>query len=612
MNSHKTKKNKLPEKDIKNFEEESKVKGKEINYKKEDIIIYDIDKIDKIYKDIIEATEKIQVLIRHPSISGSPLEVEKKGMTIYNLKNNMKYNKKKKLLKTNNGETYIGKIVEKIDKIDNIEKVLISLDIGKYTWPTGEIYEGNFNENNNFDGKGNLSKTTKEESYTFESTFSNGYPIKNGKFRLTKKNLYDLYIQSDIIKNETENKLILNGKTNITKTQGGKEVYRFDGDIENGKIVNNAKVKRQYKVLRDVDINLNYTNNKVISYIQDLKMEIKDTKPGKTFQYKADYTGGLKSGTFTLWDKKEKIDVKNKESELRPILIRLRRYLRTRNWKDNFEQLYSYNLSMIKLFNRKFNTKIDNDNQLVHIIGKPLKEEGLIYISGFELNNLKELAINNSGIKNLSPLLKANFPLLETLSLGKNNITSIESINKLPFPNLKYFLLGYNKIEDISPLKEYISKKIIAFTFIDNSISDITPLEKMVAPNLEQISLGSKITDITPLTKCNFPKLKQLGLKGNKIKNISCLTKVNFPNLEVLYLNNNQIIDINPLKNARFPKLFQLGLDNNKIKNIYPLLYLKCEKLISINISHNKFRGTSSEYKDIIEYLKKKVEDIKI
>ena len=603
MYNHKAKENKSQEEDISNdFGEEIKRKKKEPDYKKEDVVIYDINKIDKIYKDIIEATEKIQVLIRHPSISGSPLEVEKKGMTFYNLKNNMKYNKKKKILKINNDETYNGKIIEEIDKKDKIEKVFISLDTGKYTWRSGEVYEGKFNKNNFFDGKGNLSKTTEKESYTFEATFSNGYPLKDGIFKLSKKNLYELYIQSDIIKNGNENKLVLSGKTNITKTKGGKEVYRFDGNIINGKIDKNAKVKREYKVVRDVDINLNYTN---LEKIQKLEMEISDINPGKTFKYKAEYTGGLKSGNFTLCDKKEKINVKNRPSELKNILINLRAYLRTLNWKNNFEHLYRYNMSMIKLFNRKFKTKIDNDNQLVHIIGKPIKEEGLRYISGFELNNLKELALNNSGINNMSPLLKANFPLLESLSLGKNNITSIEPINKLPFPNLKYILLGFNKIEDISPLKEYISKKIIGFTFIDNSISDITPLEKMVAPNLEQLSLGSKITDISPLTKCNFPKLKQLGLKGNKIKNISSLINVHFPQLEVLYLNNNQIIDINPLKNAKFPNLSKLGLDNNKIKNIYPLLNLKSQKLSFINISHNKFRGTSSEYKDTIEYLKK-------
>ena len=612
MNKHKSKQNKLQERDINDFDVEQEEEKKEIDYKKEDIVIYDIDKIDKIYKEIIDATEKIQVLLRHPSISGSPLEVVKKRSTIYELKNNMKYNKKKKCLKINNDIIFNGRIIEEED--EKKTKTFISLDNGIYKWPTGETYEGKFNKNNYFDGIGKLSKNTKQESYTFESVFSNGYPIKDGIFRLSKKNLYDLYIQSNIIKNENENnqfKLILNGKTNITRTQGGKEVYRFDGNIEYGKIIGYAKVQREYKVLRDVVINLNYTNNDRFSYLQNLEMDIKDIKPGKTFKYIARYIGGIKYGKFTLEDKEDKISVINKESELGKILKRLNTFLVRRTGAKCFERLYRYNLSAIKLFNRIYKTKIDDNNQIIHIIGKPIKQEGLIYISEFELTNLKEIALNNSKINDMSPLINAKFPLLESLSLGKNDITSIEPINKFQFPNLKYILLGYNKIEDISPLKEYISKKIIAFTLIDNSISNISPLEKMVAPNLEQISLGTKITDISPLIKCNFPKLKQLGLKGNKIKNISSLKDVNFPKLEVLYLNNNQIIDINPLKNAKFPNLLKLGLDNNKIKNIYPLLYLKSQKLNFINISHNKFRGTSSEYKDTIEYLKKKVDDIK-
>ena len=57
----------------------------EIDYNAEDIVIYDIDKIDKIYKDIIEANEKIQIL-KQTSIGGSPLEVEKKKFFNYEIK----------------------------------------------------------------------------------------------------------------------------------------------------------------------------------------------------------------------------------------------------------------------------------------------------------------------------------------------------------------------------------------------------------------------------------------------------------------------------------------------------------------------------------------------
>ena len=104
MIKHRAKENKSEEKDINEFDLEE-----EPDYKKEKIVIYDIDNIDKIYKEIVEATEKIQVLLKQPSISGNPLEVENKGFTQYTLKNNMKYYKKKKTLKTNNEEKYVGK-----------------------------------------------------------------------------------------------------------------------------------------------------------------------------------------------------------------------------------------------------------------------------------------------------------------------------------------------------------------------------------------------------------------------------------------------------------------------------------------------------------------------
>ena len=42
-------------------------------------------------------------------------------------------------------------------------------------------------------------------------------------------------------KNERKGKvhLILNGRTSITKKENGKEVYRFDGQLEKGKIMKN-------------------------------------------------------------------------------------------------------------------------------------------------------------------------------------------------------------------------------------------------------------------------------------------------------------------------------------------------------------------------------------
>ena len=604
--------NKFPEKEYGYSKKEE-----ELDYNTDNIVIYDIDKIDKVYKEIIEATEKIQKILIKPCISGSPLEIEDKKYTIIKLKNNIKYNTKKKTMDLPNKEIYNGPIVEEKIQEKNgkktIEKSLLNLKTGIYKWPTGEKYNGSFNKNNNFEGKGTLTKADSKESFTFESEFENGYPVKNGIFKYSLKNLYDLLIQSNISANNNPNSrfnLILDGKTTIVKIQKGKEVYRFDGEIKNQKIVGYAFIKRSYKVLRNVNINLNYQPNENYEDVQNLDMEINEEK-NKTFFYKAKYVNGLKVDKYSLIDKKEHIDVKNKESELRKILIKLKKIVFKKFSGNSFEKMYTYELSKIKLFNRNYKTKINEKDQLIHVIDCNIDIRGMIYLCEAQLFNLKELALNNSKITDLSPLERANFPLLESLSLGKNQIESIESINKLPFPKLKLIMLGYNKIKDISPLNQYKSENIKVLGFIGNLIEDISPLEHVKAPNLEQISIGGKIKDISGLTKCHFPKLKQLGLKGNAIKDISPLINVNFPLLELLYLNNNEIVDISPLKNANFPKLLNLGLDNNKIRKIIPLLYLKSSQLHFLNISHNKFRATSSENRDMMEILKKKIKEIK-
>ena len=602
---------------------ENKLKSNEKDesiYNRKDIVIYNIDNVDKIYKEIIEATEKIQMILIKPLISGSPLEIETdKPFSTINLKNNIKYNSKKKTLIMPNKESFKGIFIE--EKVNEkkekkvVEKTFLSLKNGVYKWPSGEKYQGSFNKNNDFEGKGNLERKGNKESFSFESEFKNGYPFKNGIFKLNLKNLYDLYIQSNVIQNSNPNSrfnLILDGKTIIVKTQKGTgtEIYRFDGEIKNQKIVGYATIKRKYKVLRNIEINLNYESNENYENVQNLDMEINEEK-NKGFYYKAKYVNGLKIDKYTLTDKKENIYVRNKESELSKIIIKFKKIMLNKFGGNSFEKMYTYKLSEISKFNRTYKTKINEKDQLVHIINRSIDLKGMIFLCRAELFNLKDLALNDSKITDISPLEKANFPLLESLSLGKNQIESINSINRLPFPKLKLIMLGYNKIKDISPLNQYKSENIRVLAFIGNLIEDISPLEKINAPNLEQINIGGKIKDISSLTKCNFPKLKQLGLKGNAIKDITPLINVKFPLLELLYLNNNSIVDINPLKNANFPNLLNLGLDHNNIRKIIPLIHLKVKSLNFLNISHNKFRPTSSENLEIIDILRKKVRDIK-
>lgn len=593
------KKNPLQQEEI-NFGTES-----DIFSKNSDIVIYDIDKADKIYKDIIEANEKIQQILKKTSISGNPLEVKNHGLTNIFFKNNIKYNRKKNILTINDKESYKGKL-----KDINNDKKYYCLEKGKYKLNENESYEGSFNENNFFEGKGILKKEGVQEKYTFESIFSNGYPIKNGIFKLTSKDC-DLYIQSNIIKNDNQDsrfKLILNGKTTITKTEGKEEIYRFDGEIINGKINGYAIIKKPYKKERKIEINLSFLRNDKFKDVQNLQMEINDKH--KTIDYKAKYANGLKYGKFSLIDKKENINVENKHSELKKVIKKLYKRLLKTYGAEYFEKLYRFNLPHLKLFNRVYKTNIKDSDKLVHLIKKNINLYALTFFCQMHIDDLKELSLNDCKISDLSPLENANFPKLIKLSLGRNNIVSIESINRIHFPLLQNLMLGYNQIKDLSPLNTYKSDNLKVLFLLGNSISDLNSFENISTPNLEELSLGSQIKDISLLAKFNFPKLRQLALTGNKIKNISPLIKFVFPELDVLYLGNNEIANLNPLKNCDFPKLKNLGLDNNKIKDINPLLNLKLPKLNYLNLSHNKFRRNSSEIRETIAFLKKKIDRI--
>ena len=139
----------------------------------------------------------------------------------------------------------------------------LSLKSGVYTWQTGEQYIGSFNQNNQFEGKGTLLKKEETSSFILSSNFKNGYPGEKSIFKIKKDKEYDIYIESDIKKEEKKGEilLILDGRTNITKKENGKEIYRFDGELENGIIKNNASIKRKFKNNRYVDDEKNDEEN---------------------------------------------------------------------------------------------------------------------------------------------------------------------------------------------------------------------------------------------------------------------------------------------------------------------------------------------------------------
>ena len=575
-----------------------------------DIIIYDLDNIDKIYKDIIEINQKIQ-FFKKTSISGSPLEIIKEDKRTYNLKDEMNYNKIKRILNIPNGDTFKGNVEI------NTENKNLSLKNGIYTWTTGETYVGDFNINNQFEGNGVLEKKGKNESYYLFSNFKDGYPGNKSIFKIKENNGIEIYIESDIKKEEKKGQIYLqfNGRTNITKSVYGKEIYRFDGELENGIIKDHASIQRKFKNSRDIDIYIK--SKKEGNDLTYMDIEIITINANKKFYYKGKYLNGLRIDKYTIQDEENSI-YKNeitKKSEIGNIFSDLNTALLTITGKECFEKLYRHGLNSLKLFNRLYNTKIDEKILVCHINQKTINSIGLSSFCSSNFLNLKELALNECGLSDITPLEKANIPKLESLSLGKNKISMISSLNNFPFSKLQIIMLGCNIISDIISLNKFKSTKLKTLTLLDNDISDISPLTKLSTPNLEIISLGNSISNICVLSKCYFPKLKQLGLQNNKIKDISSIKDFYFPRLEVLYLSKNEISDISVFKFCNFPILNVLSLDSNKIKNIKPLLSmpnLKMKTIKKLNISHNKFRPNVGNNRTIIENLQKYIEVVQV
>ena len=579
-------------------------------HEQKDIIIYDLDNIDKIYKDIIEINQKIQ-FFKKTSISGSPLEIIKEDKRSYSLKDEMNYNKIKRILNIPNGDTFKGNVEI------NTEKKNLSLKNGIYTWTKGETYVGEFNINNQFQGNGVLEKKGKNESYYLFSNFKDGYPGNKSIFKIKENNGIEIYIESDIKKEEKKGQIFLqfNGRTNITKSVYGKEIYRFDGELENGIIKDHASIQRKFKNSRDIDIYIK--SKKEGNDLIYMDIEIITINANKKFYYKGKYLNGLRIDNYTIQDEENNI-YKNeitKKSEIGNIFSDLNTALLTITGKECFEKLYRHGLNSLKLFNRLYNTKIDEKILVCHINQKTINSIGLSSFCSSNFLNLKELALNECGLSDITPLEKANIPKLESLSLGKNKISMISSLNNFPFSKLQIIMLGCNIISDIISLNKFKSTKLKTLTLLDNDISDISPLTKLNTPNLEIISLGNNISNISVLSKCYFPKLKQLGLQNNKIKDISSIKDFYFPRLEVLYLSKNEISDISVFKFCNFPILNVLSLDSNKIKNIKPLLSmpnLKMKTIKKLNISHNKFRPNVGNNRTIIENLQKYIEVVQV
>ena len=300
--------------------------------------------------------------------------------------------------------------------------------------------------------------------------------------------------------------------------------------------------------------------------------------------------------------------------------------------KDFIKEKY-YNNKILKSFNGKYKTNINDYEIDLDLSEKKIGNEGLTELSKIKFRNLKSLYLKDNNLTDLISLQDLKFKELEVLnikgnhifnidildkieciklkelSLYDNNISNIDVFSKVKFEQLELLNLGNNKISELSVLSKVNFKELKKLNFYKNEILDISVLEKVNFEKLETLQLGSnKISNINILEKVNFKELKELGLQENKIVDINVLEKVNFAKLEILNLGKNNIFDINVLDKVDFKELKGLGLSNNNISDIKVLERIKFDKLKKIHLKGNKI-----DYKlfsNTIQFLGSKLEKV--
>ena len=586
--------------------------------------------IEKVNKDIIEVMGYIPNIIQ-PTIAGQVLKHKRKikNKKILEYENGIQLNILENKLKTENGETYEGTFKKKIKEI--------SLLKGIYTWPSGQKYLGSFNQKNVFEGYGKLVFNDNSE---LKSEFSNGFPTKNGNFSKKLSDGTKINVESNFKYN---NKIIFDDKTLIEMSKNGEKLYNFFGIFKNGKLNGEILINKKMDNNRYVEIRAFFNEVGMHGLLN-----IKDTKPGNTFQLMGEYKYGFRDGLFKIKDtvnnikiteefhdlsyginlmktilkKQNKVTLKVMIEFYRKKLLeikfndfaqRIKKYMKL-FLKDSFKKLKFFlnQFKYLKLFNQKYNTRYNLEVEIIHLNKIQLGSEGLDLLCKINFLNLIDLSLSEVNISDFSLMKNAQFPKLKILSLGKNNITSIHFINLLPFQNLENLLLGVNSIKDITPLSKFKSNILKALFLLDNQISDLNPLITMETPNLEELYIGSNIEDLTPLTNCKLPKLKQLSLSKNQIKKLSPLIQCSFPNLELLVLSYNKIEKVSSLLKTNFPKICDISLKNNSLIDIniftkFPNTFSNLKKL---DISKNKFNVGVDDFNIVISSLNKKIKNI--
>ena len=165
------------------------------------------------------------------------------------------YDKNTKTLKFNNAHKFQGEIDNKNEKY--------FLKNGIYYWPSGQIYNGEFNKNNLFED-GELKK----DDYSYKGKFKNGIFEGEGEFRLNKKDFIKGTFKNGEIKgkaNVRKDNFIITGDFEESKPYGKIDKYYLEQNNNKYEFENfnfqNGKIKDEYIEFKKNGKKLNYFRN---------------------------------------------------------------------------------------------------------------------------------------------------------------------------------------------------------------------------------------------------------------------------------------------------------------------------------------------------------------
>ena len=230
---------------------------------------------------------------------------------------------------------------------------------------------------------------------------------------------------------------------------------------------------------------------------------------------------------------------------------------------------------------------------------------------------LKELVLIGDDkvnkIKDISPLFKCEFPVLERLNLINHEIdnTIIEKLKEKNLPELNYLSLYVNKITSVE-IFDVIQKftKLIKFHIGENKFQinkDDNKFYKM-PESLEELGLTGNFNEENAafIQQLGIDNLIKLYFSRNKLTNLKYLQTIKFKRIKILWVISNDITDIKEIKNIQGKEHLEiLNLKENKINNFNELFdvigsFPSLKKLILIenNINENEVKEMKRKIKE--------------